>query len=372
MQRDLIVFAEDFETHPSSTQHIVKKLACDRKIIWINSIGLRQPKFNLNDLKRTFKKLIIRKSTFFEKQLNVEKNKITIVNLITIPAPNSDIARKIAKKMMLYQLRSILHCAQLKKPILWCSLPTAADLCGYLGESAVIYYCGDDFEFLSGVDHQSIAKHEKKLVKKANLIFTASNMLLHKFPLWKTRLLPHGVDVKLFSTPAPRATDLPQNGKPIAGFYGSLSNWIDYKMLNEVAREKQDWNFVFIGPQKLRYSKLPTYDNVYYLGTKTHQQLPQYSQHWDVSLLPFKTNKQILTCSPLKLMEYLAVESTIISTHFPALEPFRNYINIVRNSKEMSQALSNFHKQKKSSRNVVEKDTWEKRSAFVNQILEQI
>ncbi len=40
--RDLIVFGEDFGGLPSSTQHIVARLSKTRRVIWINSIGLRK------------------------------------------------------------------------------------------------------------------------------------------------------------------------------------------------------------------------------------------------------------------------------------------------------------------------------------------
>ena len=58
MHHDLIVFAEDRGGLPSSTQHLIKQLAKTRKVIWINSIGLRQPTFTLRDIKRAFNKLI--------------------------------------------------------------------------------------------------------------------------------------------------------------------------------------------------------------------------------------------------------------------------------------------------------------------------
>jgi len=43
--RDLIVFGEDWGSHPSSTQHIVSHLAANRRVLWVNSLGLRRPKF---------------------------------------------------------------------------------------------------------------------------------------------------------------------------------------------------------------------------------------------------------------------------------------------------------------------------------------
>ncbi|MCK6264941.1 glycosyltransferase [Vibrio sp. ZSDE26] len=381
--RDLIVFGEDFGGLPSSTQHLIKRLTEHRKVVWVNSIGLRQPKLNRHDAKRVVNKLCGRSKSGFssntiqEPQSNsagnsnhfVPKN-LTVVNLKTIPAPKSNLARGLAKSAMLSQLRPILMNARLHDPILWCSLPTAADLCGHLGESAVVYYCGDDFSSLAGVDHDVVSIHEKELISKADLIFAASEEMKMRFPACKTQLLPHGVDVALFSTPVQRAKDLPNRNRPVAGFYGSLSNWLDYEMIDKVVKSNPDWDFIFIGPQELSQSKLPSASNVFYLGPKPHHELPQYSQHWDVSLLPFKLNEQIIACSPLKLMEYLAAGKPIVSTSFPALEPYKKYVNVVSTSEEMSDALNMARQQAFLPSGIVNQHSWDERSKFVDWILE--
>ncbi|USD39952.1 glycosyltransferase [Vibrio sp. SCSIO 43135] len=368
---DLIVFGEDFGGLPSSTQHLVKRLASQRKIVWVNSIGLRQPKLNSGDIKRAFNKLLGKQKSGFGRTGTTNANhNMTIVDLKTIPAPDSAFARQVAKELMLRQLLPVIRKAQLRQPILWCSLPTAADLCGHLGESAVVYYCGDDFEALAGVDHHIVAKHEANLVEKADLIFGASEEICRKFPAAKTQLLPHGVDTELFSSPALRAHDLPNNGRPTAGFYGSLSEWLDYEMLHAVVEQNPEWNFVFIGPQELSKSQLPTATNVHYLGPKPHHELPGYSQHWDVSLLPFKSNRQIEACSPLKLMEYLAAETPIVSTQFPALAPFKRYVHVVDGAEEMTAALKHARYQPRLPKGIVTQHSWDSRSEFVNWMLE--
>ena len=60
-----IVFGEDWQSHPSSTQHLFKQLAKQHQVIWINSIGMRKPTFRLIDVKRVFNKL---KSLFLSKR----------------------------------------------------------------------------------------------------------------------------------------------------------------------------------------------------------------------------------------------------------------------------------------------------------------
>lgn len=370
--RDLIVFGEDFGGLPSSTQHLITRLSQQRKVLWVNSIGLRQPKFNLHDLKRALNKLMGKSNSGYNVDSDQREN-ITVVNIKTIPAPSSSVARQIAKAMICAQLKPLIAKLGLKKPILWSSLPTTADLCGDLGESAVVYYCGDDFSSLAGVDHHVVAKHEHKLVEQADLVLTASNKLLNKFPQSKTLYLPHGVDTELFSTPCPRANDLPPVGNKVAGFYGSLSSWLDYDLIDQVCRANPEWQFVFIGPIELPTNPLPNLDNVHYLGPKPHSALPSYSQHWQASLLPFKSNRQIEACSPLKLLEYLAAGSKVIATPFPALMPYKKHVAVVENCQQLSQALNAIDCSNRSERlNRVASESWDNRSLLVERMLESL
>jgi hypothetical protein len=52
MPRGIVAFAEDWGGLPSSTQHIVGRLARDRDVVWVNSIGMRRPRLDARDLKR--------------------------------------------------------------------------------------------------------------------------------------------------------------------------------------------------------------------------------------------------------------------------------------------------------------------------------
>ncbi|ETY66372.1 glycosyltransferase domain protein, partial [Vibrio parahaemolyticus EKP-028] len=54
---DIVVFGEDFGGLPSSTQHIVQRLATNHRILWVNSIGLRQPKPTGKDIQRLVSKI---------------------------------------------------------------------------------------------------------------------------------------------------------------------------------------------------------------------------------------------------------------------------------------------------------------------------
>lgn len=343
MNHDLIVFGEDWGSLPSSTQHLVKYLAQSRKVIWVNSIGLRRPTLTLHDIKRSCNKLTAVKTTSKQSiTLSVEQQRnLHILAPRTLPAPRSTFGRWLAVKLLLLQLKPLIRKTNLQSPILWTSLPTAIDFSGHLNESALVYYCGDDFSGLAGVDHETVSKREQELLAKADLIMASSPLLAERSDQSRTQLLPHGVDYALFSTPVARAADLPNDGRNIAGFYGSISQWLDLKLLVNTIAQMPDWHFVFIGKVVIDVSSLDLFANVTFLGERSHQQLPAYSQHWTAALLPFVDNAQIRACNPLKLSEYLAAGRPIISTSFPAVKSLAQpgLVQLADNSEAMINAL---------------------------------
>jgi len=47
-----VVFADDWGRHPSSCQHLFRRIIPQAQVIWVNTIGLRTPRINLHDLGR--------------------------------------------------------------------------------------------------------------------------------------------------------------------------------------------------------------------------------------------------------------------------------------------------------------------------------
>ena len=346
--RPLIVFGEDWGAHPSSTQHIVKILGQNRQIIWLNSIGLRKPKLTLHDVSRLFNKV----KSFIVNQQKSNKTKdgssnsndnnnsqFIIINPLVIPCANSWLSLKLSKTILNWQLKLACGGLKLKDAIIWASLPTSVDYLELFGKAPCVYYCGDDFASLAGVDHQFVSQKERELIARSRYIFTASEKLLDKFPTEKVVNIPHGVNFSLFSKPVETTPlDLPQ-GKPIAGFYGSISAWLDQDLLVQTIKALPHWYFVFIGKVDCNVDKLQQFSNVYFLGAKPHVDLPKYIQNWNVAILPFINNKQIQMCNPLKLREYIASGTPIVTTDFNALNGYRKYLQISNANKPFYQAI---------------------------------
>lgn len=334
----MVVFGEDWDAHPSSTQHLARELSKFHTVTWINSIGMRAPRFTPTDFGRLIRKgmKMLTPNKRWPPELANQQNPLlkkspkdwqpTVIEPIAIPFHGNKGVRWLNEKLIKQRLFARQRQLEQQRPILWLSLPSAVPLLGKVNECFSIYYCGDDFSALEGVDHEVIATLEQELVDKVDLILVASETLLDKFPEEKTLFIPHGVADYFFEAPGERPADLPEG--PVAGFYGSISSWLDQDLLLSVAQRLPHWNFVLIGQVRCDIDRLRVQKNIHFLGPKRHEQLPEYLHHWQVSLLPFKDNAQIQACNPLKLREYMAVGKPIVSTDFPALLPYRNWIKI--------------------------------------------
>lgn len=326
-----IVFGEDWQSHPSSTQHLFKQLAKQHQVIWINSIGMRKPTFHLIDVKRVFNKL---KSLFLSKRnrsnantTNTSQNiNLTAHTLAVLPWHDNVIVRLFNK--WIFNRKGFID----DEPIVyWLSLPTAISLISPREQDKVIYYCGDDFSALAGVDHKMVAPFESDLIAKADTIYVVSEFLANKMPKSKVKMLSHGVDLELFTAQTTKAVELEQISKPIIGFYGSLNAWLDKALLLKLAKERPEYQLVLIGHLVEDFSELLKLDNVTHIPAVEHDRLASFSQHWQVSILPFVDNEQIRACDPLKLKEYIATGTPIVTTRFAAVNPYQETVLIADN-----------------------------------------
>lgn len=369
MSSSLVVFGEDWGRHPSSTQHLVRRLAADAPVLWVNSIGMRRPRMTVRDVKRAANKVFAPRRPVAANgdEAAARPSNLTVVSPLVVPWPGSRLAFAANRMLLACQLAPRLAERGMTRPILWTSLPTALPALGQLGEKAVVYYCGDDFGALAGVDHEPVLAMEAALVAKADLILAASETLAARFPRAKTRLVPHGADIALFSTPVAPAHDLPRDG-PVAGFYGSLADWVDVELLAHAAKTLPNWQFVFIGAIETDVQPLRGLPNVTFLGPRAHNDLPGYAQHWQASLLPFRDCPQIRACNPLKLREYLAAGREIVTTDFPALGPYRDLVTVANGRDAFADAIrasATAPGRANERRARVSLETWEARAAEV-------
>lgn len=373
---DLIVFAEDWGGHPSSTQHLVRHLAATRRVIWVNSMGMRRPRLSAYDARRAASKLTLGLRETIAREMPSSASNPLVVNPLAVPMPGNPIAERLNRELVRRAVHKHMQRLGVQSPILWLSVPTAVRMSGLFGERALVYYCGDDFGSMKDVDDSVVGPSEQELVEQADLVLAASAALAETFPQRKTHLVPHGVDYELFTKAAPPPGDLPR-GVPVVGFYGSIADWLDLDLLDGVFRALPSYKFVFIGPRRISTERLASHANVTILGERPHEALPSYSQNWDVSILPFKDNPQIRACNPLKLREYLAAGRPIVSTDFSSLDGYRDLVEVAGTVNEFASAIvesRNSHNPDRAAerRARVEPESWNARATQVDELLRQV
>lgn len=187
----------------------------------------------------------------------------------------------------------------------------------YFQKPHIIYEYIDELSIFPGGLEANLAPHIEML-KKADVVLATAQRLHEQIkPIRPDALLsPNAVDYDHFAsardadTPPPEdIADIVNQGKPIIGYYGALAEWFDYPLVQEMAIRQPDWNFLLIGPaydSSLEKSNILSQPNIYWLGIKDYQDLPNYLHFFDVAFIPFVLNDLTHSTSPLKLFEFMA------------------------------------------------------------------
>lgn len=320
--RDLICFSHDWTGDPLSKTHLMRLLARDNRVLWVNSIGYRAPTASARDLKRAVAKLRAAATPVKE----VEKN-IFVLNPLAIPAYGRKIVRDLNRQILRFQVRSAMRRLGFKRPINWVFNPAAALIAGTLGEETLVYYCVDEYTAFSGVPTQSLADMERTLVTNSDLVIVSADKLLQTKSPYNpnTHLVRHGVDFDHFRTALDEKTAVPTEleeiRRPIIGYFGLIAeDWIDLDLLVHVAKSFPEASLVMLGKSTMDLSKLESLPNVHLLGRKPYSTLPAYCKGFDVALIPFPINEATLNSNPLKAREYLAAGVPVVSTAIPEVE----------------------------------------------------
>lgn len=370
-KKKLIIFAEDWGRFPSSSQHLINALLKQGwDVIWINSIGLRKPQWNGSYIKRALGKIYHSLSGVFKKNKSSLPKNLTVIHPFILPFIGYSLINRFNKWMLGRQLRTITQKRGFVRPIIWATLPTAYPYLSLFPNSAVVYYCCDDYELIIDKPYPQLPIYERQLIDKASLVIVSSEVLAAKAPASKTYFLDHGIDLSLYLKRYPRPKDLPQ-GRPIAGFYGSITHWVDLDLLYQCALELPNWNFVLIGPKEVDISRLESLNNFFYLGPKPYPAIPAYSEHWDVGLIPFIKNKLVLACNPLKVKEYLAGGKPIVSVEIPALAVYKECIYLAKDKADFIKGIQLSLEDKNASvrLNLAKKESWDSKVEQLNQQL---
>ena len=344
INRDIIVFSDDWGRHPSSCQHLVRKLLPTNRVAWVNTIGMRSPKINLYDIKRICEVLSYWFASAPEPEDSQLPINLTVVSPIIIPYYGFPFVRSLNRFSVRRVIRSIMADQRITNPVVVTTFPCTCDYVGAFDESLHIYYCVDDFVNWPGVALPLIRSMEDKLIQQSDLVMATAEALCDekerdgKRPL----LLAHGVDFDHFHT-ALETIDRPlefQNiPRPIIGYFGAISAWLDFDLIVSLATNRPAWSFVFIGPVDTNISALSGIPNIHLLGKIPYDQLPRYAACFDVGIIPFQVNDLTRSVNPLKLFEYLSLGLPVVSSYMPEVSKYADIVYIASDRREFLTCL---------------------------------
>ena len=215
------------------------------------------------------------------------------------------------------------------RQIFWYYTPMAVGFTDHHRPDLCVYDCMDElsaFRFAS----PNLVERERRLFGLADLVFTGGQSLYEakkdRHP--DVHAFPSSIDVAHFGRARQRGVSEPADQAPIGhprlGFFGVIDERIDLDLLAAVADLRPDWQLVMLGPvAKIDPALLPRQPNIYWLGGKPYEQLPDYLRGWEVGLMPFAVNEATRFISPTKTPEFLAAGVPVVST--PIVDVVRSY-----------------------------------------------
>jgi glycosyltransferase involved in cell wall biosynthesis len=215
-----------------------------------------------------------------------------------------------------------------------------------------IYHRYDKFDAYEGAHKARLQGLEMMLGIDADLLIASSRALAADFSEATGRPvahLPHGVDLRHFEdrTRSHAVPDeLAKIPKPRLGFVGKLNEAVDEILLSQIAMLRPDWSLVLIGPEchtsrdrRLAFQRLLSLPNVYGLGMKSRDAVPQYMAALDVGLLSYAVHNWTGWGQPIKAYEYLACGRPIVSAPIAAAEDFGDLVRVAKTPEEWVSAI---------------------------------
>ncbi|MBT29633.1 MAG: glycosyl transferase family 1 [Thalassobius sp.] len=238
----------------------------------------------------------------------------------------------------------------------------------YFKCKSLIYYLRDNL-----LSQPYFYKHgkrlEKRLMKSADFVFANSTYLCEyaKKDNPESYYIGQGFDKTYFSNIEKSEGLLSGISKPIIGYVGNLTSIrIDVALLEYLASNNKEWNFVFVGPEDevFKKSDLHSLSNVFFIGKVTPDKVPFYIKEFSVCINPQLLNEMTIGNYPRKIDEYLSVGEPVVALKTPGMEPFAEHVYLAENFTDFAVMIKkaleeNSTELAEKRRKFAEEHTWE-------------
>ena len=342
--KNILIFSSiDWNMHKQLHHQLTYSLLQNKnRILFIENSGVRRVRFT--DLSRIFQRLKDWSKSVGGYRENIIN--LTILVSLIFPFPYSKFFTIINKFIIMNKIKKWLRLSQISKPIIITFLPTPLvhKMLQDLEYEFLIYYCANNMS--KGSKESLPLKYwEDLMFKKSDVVLTISNNITERAKVFNTNVkeISPGVDEIFFKrNDEKKLSHIINISKPIVGYVGSISEVIDYNLIEYLVKNLKSFSFVFLGPiYTKKISKFKKYKNVYFIGGKLHSLIPDYVKKFDVTIIPYLVNDFTDSVYSCKLNEYLACGKPVISTE---IKENINFNDIYPNSIFISKSKEDFKK----------------------------
>jgi len=345
----LLVFSDDWGRHPSSCQHLVRNLLDRYPVLWVNTIGTRAPRLDMQTFRRVTEKMWqwgSRKSKVSEtldSSVNVRHPNLSVINPKMWPWFGSSRDRRLNRWLLSRKLAPLI--AKLPQPVVGLTtLPITADLPDALAVHRWIYYCVDDFSQWPGLDGQTLRRMDVAMIRRADSLVAVSETLQTMIANEgrSATLLTHGVDVEFWSSAEirvqPVAPDITDVERRIV-FWGVIDRRMDSPTLLRLSRDFPDAKIVLVGPQQDPDPAILSLPNIKTLPAQPLAALPGIAYDADVLIMPYADLPVTRAMRPLKLKEYLATGRPVVVNRLPSTDAWDDCLDVAHTPEQFSQLV---------------------------------
>lgn len=383
-----LVFGDDWGRHVSTLQHVFAHLLDDSYVIWIDSVGMREPRLTIRDLRRAAGKV----RAFLRRQhallapdvvppVAARQRPAQVIPPFVLPWYSNSIVSRFNRWSLRRTARRALRLAPTGRPVvLVTALPTTAPAVGGCGETVSIYFCMDNYAMMPDTSADVVRLLEQQLLDRVDVVVATAAALAE---LKRTRRgvghhLPQGCNFRHFSTPQPTPELLRGIPRPIIGFAGGFvggpGQAIDVATIRAIATRHPEWSVVLVGPLDALRPELD-FANVHFAGAVPYAQLPGYVQCFDVGLIPYQLNDWTAAIDPLKLLEYLAAGAAVVSSPLPEAFKYEQVITIASLGEPfvdaVELALRSAASRREAGKRLAAANSWEQRALRFREIVSQ-
>ncbi|WP_240928409.1 glycosyltransferase [Thalassoroseus pseudoceratinae] len=345
----LLVFADDWGRHPSSCQHLVRRLLPRQRVGWINTIGMRPPRLDMATVRRGGEKIrqwLVRSASDDDAQPNSTAKQncpenLDVLNPRMWPRFRRGWERHLNRRLLSPPLQRWIETVG-GSAIGVTTLPITADLMKTLPVDRWVYYCVDDFSVWPGLDGATMLHMERQVIEQADILIAAGRNLRDRLatlrPDKEVHLLTHGVDLEFWQKATPPDVPL-EFPSPHVLFWGLIDQRLDLDFLRQLATDLAQGSILLAGREQNPHPDLFDIPRVHRLGPLPLESLPEWAAIADVLVMPYADLPVTRAMQPLKMLEYLATGRPAVVRDLPACQDWADSADLATTPEEFSQKV---------------------------------